>query len=79
VFRTWTREFEDWSLQLERLIDAGHDRVVALTHQSGTGRRSGVLVEVNLGTLFELKGGRVVRMRTYLDPAEALEAAGLAE
>ena len=23
-FRTWTAEFEDWSLQLQRLIDAGH-------------------------------------------------------
>jgi ketosteroid isomerase-like protein len=38
-----------------------------------------VPVEVNLGTLFELKDGRVVRMRTYLDPAKALEAAGLRE
>ena len=45
-FRTWTGEFEDWSLQLERLIDAGHDRVVALTHQSGTGKGSGVPVEL---------------------------------
>ena len=78
-FRTWTGEFEDWSLQVERLIDVGHDRVVALTHQSGTGKASAVPVEVDLGAVFELQDGRVVRMTTYLTHAEALEAAGLRE
>jgi len=36
--RTWTEDFEDWSIRLERLIDAGNDRVVALLHQSATGK-----------------------------------------
>jgi len=78
-FRTWTAEFGDWSLQLERLIDAGHERVVALTHQSATGKSSGAPVELNLGTVWELKDGRVIRMRTYRSQAKALEAAGLEE
>jgi ketosteroid isomerase-like protein len=77
--RTWTAEFEDWSLQLERVIDAGHDRVVALTHQSAIGRASGVPVEQDLGTVFKMEDGRVVRGRNYLSHAEALEAAGLSE
>jgi ketosteroid isomerase-like protein len=78
-FRTWTREFEDWSLQLQHLIDAGHDRVVAFTHQSATGKESGAPVELDLGTVFELKDERVVRMRNYATQAEALEAVGLQE
>ena len=78
-FRTWTGEFEGWSLQLERLIDAGNDRVVALTHQSGTGKESGAPVELNVGVVWELKDGRVVRVRNYLSHAAALEAAGLSE
>ena len=78
-FRTWTGEFENWSAQLERLIDAGHDRVVVLTHQSGTGKVSGVPVELNIGMVWELKNGGVVRIRNYLTHAEALEAAGLQE
>jgi ketosteroid isomerase-like protein len=78
-FRTWTAEFEDWSLQLERLIEARHNRVVALTYQSARGKASGAPVEVRLGSVWELKDGRVVRLRTYLDPVEALEAAGLRE
>jgi ketosteroid isomerase-like protein len=78
-FRTWTGEFEDWSLQPMRLIDAGHDRVVAITHQSASGRTSGAPVELDLGTIWELKDERIVRARTYRTPAEAFEAAGLSE
>jgi ketosteroid isomerase-like protein len=78
-FRTWTGEFENWSAQLERLIDAGNDRVVALTHQLGTGKVSGVPVELNIGMVWELKNGGVVRIRNYLTHAEAREAAGLSE
>jgi ketosteroid isomerase-like protein len=77
--RAWTEDFEDWSIRLERLIDAGEDRVVGLTHQSATGKVSGAPVELNLGTVAELKDGRVVRMRNYLTYAEALEAAGVEE
>jgi ketosteroid isomerase-like protein len=76
-FRSWTGEFEDWSLRVERLIDAGHDRVVALTHQSGTGRESGAPVEFKVGGVWELRDGRVVRLRSYFSHADALEAAGL--
>jgi ketosteroid isomerase-like protein len=78
-FRAWTGEFENWSLQVERLIDAGDDRVVALTHQSATGKGSGVPVEMKVGAVWELKDGRVVRLRSYPTYAEALEAAGLSE
>jgi ketosteroid isomerase-like protein len=77
--RAWTEDFEDWSVRVERWIDAGDDRVVALTHQSGSGKGSGVPVELDLGVVSELKDGRIVRMRNYLTHAEALEAAALRE
>jgi ketosteroid isomerase-like protein len=75
--RTWTEDFEDWSIRLERLIDAGNDRVVALLHQWATGKGSGVPVELHFALVYELEGGHVVRMRNYVDPAQALQAAGL--
>jgi|SRR5215204_1934796 len=78
-FRTWTGEFENWSVQLERLIDAGHDRVVALTRQSATGKASGVPVELTIGMVWELEAGRVSGVTNYLTYAEALEAVGLRE
>jgi ketosteroid isomerase-like protein len=77
--RTWTEQFEDWSIEVERLLDAGEDRVLALTHQSATGKGSGVPVELNLGQLLEFEGGLVARMRGYLTHAEALEATGLSD
>jgi len=77
--RTWTEQFENWSIQVERWIDAGDDRVVALTHQSATGIGSGVPVEMKLGLVYEFDGGRVVQVRNYFSHADALEAAGLSE
>ena len=77
--RTWTEPFENWSVQIERLIDVDDDRVVALTHQSATGEESGVPVEMNLAQLYELKDGLIVRVTHYVTHADALEAAGLSE
>ena len=78
--QTWTQEqFQDWSIDLERLIDAGGDRVVAFFHQRATGRASGIPVELQMGTLYELEDGRVVRMRHFIDREKTLEAAGLSE
>ena len=77
--RTWTHEFDDWRIEVERWIDAGQDRVVALTRQTATGKGSGVPVELNLGQVWEFEGGRVARVRAHLSHAEALEAAGLRE
>jgi ketosteroid isomerase-like protein len=77
--RTWTEQFEDWSIRVERVIDAGEDRVVALTHQTATGKESGVPVELNLGQVWEQEDGRWIRVTNYPSHAEALEAAGLRE
>jgi ketosteroid isomerase-like protein len=77
--RLWTGEFEDWSIELEQVIDAGDDRVVATYRQTATGKASGVPVELHQGAVHELEGGRVIRIRHYPSPAEALEAAGLSE
>jgi ketosteroid isomerase-like protein len=76
---TWTEQFDDWSIRVERWIDAGEDRVVALTRQTATGKGSRVPVELNLGQVWEFEAGRVARAWGYLDHKEALEAAGLRE
>ena len=65
---TWTEDFEDFSIELERLIDAGDDRVVGLFHQRGIGKGSGAPVELHTALVHELQDGQVVRMRNYLDP-----------
>jgi ketosteroid isomerase-like protein len=78
--RGWIKELAtDWEffvVDYEELRDFG-DRVLVSGHWHARGRASGVEVE-NPGTyLYEIKGGKVVSMRTFTDYAEALEAAGL--
>jgi hypothetical protein len=83
--RTWTEQFENWSIRVESWIDAGENRVVALTHQSATGRGSGVPVELNLGQVWEWEAGRLARGSPSADfrgqvlagPAGVLRAVGV--
>jgi ketosteroid isomerase-like protein len=56
------------------------DRVLILGRWRARGRVSGVELENQPGTwLYEIKGGKAVRMRTFTDRREALEAAGVSE
>jgi ketosteroid isomerase-like protein len=55
------------------------DVVVVLGRLRGTGRAGGVPVESRVGAVWELRGGKIWRLRAYLDPDEALKAAGLEE
>jgi uncharacterized protein len=65
-------------LQVEPLEirDLG-ERLVAVGRLHARGRASGAEVESPIGWIVEFSDGRVTRMRDYLDPNEALEAAGL--
>jgi hypothetical protein len=42
------------------------------------GRDSGVAIDQQGGTVYELRGGKIVHGRSYLSHGEALKAAGLA-
>jgi ketosteroid isomerase-like protein len=60
----------------EDFRDAG-DAVVVLGRLRGTGRAGGVPVESPVGAVWELREGKIWRLRAYLDQAEALKAVGL--
>ena len=77
-FREWVGSWEDYRVEVVDVIDAGDDKVVLMTRQTGKGRGSGVPVEVTNATVNTLRNGKVVRMDVYPSPAEALRAAGLA-
>jgi ketosteroid isomerase-like protein len=76
--RTWADAWEDWTLELKELHDAG-DKVVAVMHQHGRSKSTGLDVDMTFAQVFTLEGGRYVRMQMYADPAEALEATGLSK
>jgi ketosteroid isomerase-like protein len=53
------------------------DRVLALYRLRVEGRDSGVEIDQPGGAVYELRGGKIVRGRSYLSHSEPLEAVGL--
>jgi ketosteroid isomerase-like protein len=68
----------DVQVELVDMRDLG-ERLVSTGRLRGRGRASGAETASPVGWIVEFKDGRVIRMRDYLDPKEALEAAGLSE
>jgi ketosteroid isomerase-like protein len=75
----WTEDFEDWTTDVDRILEATDTRVVAVVRQRGTGKRSGVPIALEHGLIFDFVQGRVVRGRIFASPGDAAEAAGLTE
>jgi ketosteroid isomerase-like protein len=55
------------------------DVLVATGSLRGRGTESGVDIESPYGLVVEFRNGKAIRIRDYLDPKQALEAAGLSE
>jgi ketosteroid isomerase-like protein len=79
ALRAFSDAWTEWRIRPEKILDAGEDRVVAIVSVSATGKRSGAPVELRFGAVHTLKDGQVIDRRDYVDPVEALEAAGLSE
>jgi ketosteroid isomerase-like protein len=80
--RDWFAEtqvaFEDLTLELTEFQNLG-DRVVGLGRVHARGRESGVELDSPTGWVFTVRAGKIVRAEGHLDPAVALEVAGLSE
>ena len=70
--------FSEIQAEPSEVRDLG-ERVVAIGHLRGRGNESGAITESAIAWIVEFKSGKVIRVREYLDPKEALEAVGLRE
>ncbi len=70
---------EDFHFEDTRFLDAGRDRVVILYRIVGRGAGSGVAVSRDVGALWQLRNGKLLKGEVYLDQRDALGAAGLRE
>ena len=71
---------DDYRMAPERFIDAGDDHVLVFSREGGRGKGSGAEVQTHLTAhLWTLKDGKAVRMQSYWERADALEAVGLSE
>jgi ketosteroid isomerase-like protein len=74
------RELTRYRMSPEEFIDAGDDRVFVFSREGGRGRGSGAEVETHpTAHLWTLRDGKAIRMQSYWERADALEAAGLRE
>ena len=71
-------DVEEVSVSISDLRASG-DRVFQAVTGRGRGKRSKVPVERPIWFVTTLRDGLAVRVETYVDPKEALEAAGLSE
>src|SRR4051812_9974678 len=70
--------FGEIDFDVEELVDAG-DQVVAVIRDRRVGRTSGVPVEATHLAVWTLADDKVIRLQTFDDRQQALEAAGLSE
>jgi ketosteroid isomerase-like protein len=78
-FREFTASFEYYRFEIEDLRDAGGDKVIAVLREQARGKASGLEVDRQSGWVATFRDGKVLSFEIYLDPAHALEAAGLQE
>jgi len=79
AFREYLQALSDLRIEAERIIDLSGDRVLVLSRQTARGKQSGVPIEHEFGDVFTLRDGRVVRLESYWNRADAIRAAGLSE
>ena len=70
--------WEVFSIEAEEIVPAG-DSVLAALCQRGVGGASGAATEFRYFMLWTFRGGRVIRIESIRERAEALEVAGLGE
>ena len=80
--REWLRDLyetlSEFQAEYPEIRDLG-DRTVAIGCVRARGRASEVEIESPHATVAEFKNGKGIRIRTFLDPKDALESVGLRE
>jgi ketosteroid isomerase-like protein len=78
MLQEYFEAFSYLRLEFSEIRDLG-DRVLAVGQMRGHGAESGVEIKSPLAYLIQAKNGKATHIRAYLDPKEALDAAGLSE
>lgn len=76
-FRRFLGAWEELRVEPEEVIDAPPDRVVVTTHWVGRSRRAGIEVDQRVAQVYELRDGKVLRLRQFREREDALRAASV--
>ena len=69
--RSWLSEWEYWRVEAEEYLELGN-HVVVLAMYHGRGRESGVELEQQGAHVYELRGGKVVRLEIFVSRERAI-------
>jgi ketosteroid isomerase-like protein len=78
ALRDLSEAFAELHLEVSEIRDLD-DRIVAIGHMRGRGTTSGAEIESPWAYVVQFNNGKAIRVRAYLNPKEALEAAGLSQ
>jgi ketosteroid isomerase-like protein len=78
MLRDLDEAFGEIHIEMTEIRDLG-DRLVAIGRTRTRGKASGVETDTPLAFVTEVKNGKTLLIRAYLDPKQALEAAGLSD
>ena len=68
--------WDEHRIEPERLVDAGA-QVVVIHREYQRAKASGIEIEGKSAAVLDVRNGRIIGMRPYMDPAAALDAVGL--
>jgi ketosteroid isomerase-like protein len=78
-FRDMGEIWQGWRAQGIEIFEADDERLASVFRMVGTGKRSGTPIEQPVGVTYTFRDGKIWRLRSYLEPSEALKAVGLSE
>ena len=74
VYDGLQREWNDWRVDIDELIDAGKS-VVALGKYSGKHAQTGCSMDAVFAHVYDIEAGKIIRFRQYTDTHELVRAA----
>jgi ketosteroid isomerase-like protein len=77
AFAIWPEQWDDYRIEILRIVADPGEHVVVGTRQRGRGKQSGVEVELEMTFVFTLRDKRIIDWQLFMREDEALEAAGL--
>jgi ketosteroid isomerase-like protein len=73
----WADQWDDFEIEIERVIEAGSKRVILMTRHSGRGKLSGAEVELHNVNVHTGRDGKVTRWEMFSTLDDAFAAIGL--
>ena len=75
--KEWLESFDDYSYEVQRIIDCGGNEVLVEAIEVGRGAASGAEVRSTNYELLTIRDGMIVRIREFYNTGDAFEAAEL--